>query len=480
MKRTLTLLAISSISISALAQQPQNGGFENWTGQTLYYNVAPYLNTGLQSYFTVGAGNVYPVASPVQGVQAAHLETVSNGTDTIYGGMFYGMPNGTGFDGGGAYNERPDSVVFWANYDVMPGDTATMLVALEYMNNLLGYAIGGFTGNSGGWIRIAAAFQYQAPVILPDSIGCLISSTNIFSGYAGTPGSWLEVDSIALVNATVQLPNQFFEVWNAQIVYEPDGWATLNFGNIYDMNFSVTQDNTAPYMGVADCIIETTIAEWGDTIGYITNGNFSGPNGPGGGMAVYQNPEKITGYYKYIPVGSDSGIAGGWTTRWDVVGDSAIPYDETLIWLPAAANWTYFEVNLAYNSFPYPDTLNIAFASSNFEGVVNTIGIGSMLYLDEIGVSYYPLGMEAVNSSAVSVFPNPTTRFINVRLEEIAAGENTFSIYDAQGKLVKSEQIVNGGQTGFYTMELSELPAGTYVWEIVGTEGKTSSTFVKQ
>jgi hypothetical protein len=88
--------------------------------------------------------------------------------------------------------------------------------------------------------------------------------------------------------------------------------------------------------------------------------------------------------------------------------------------------------------------------------------------------------MEDANTSAVAVFPNPTTRFINVRLEEIAAGENTFSVYDAQGKLVKSEQIVNGGQTGFYTMELSELPAGTYVWEIVGAEGKTSSTFVKQ
>jgi hypothetical protein len=475
MKRTLTLLTISCISISAVAQQPQNGGFENWTGSTLYMESPPYLGTGLQSYFTVGTGNVYSVPSPVQGVSAAHLETVSNGTDTVYGGMFWGVPGGNGFTGGGAYNERPDSLVFWANHNVMAGDTATIIVALEFMNNMLGYAPGFVVGNSGGWVRYSVPFQYFA-AFNPDSIGCLISSTNIFSGYAGTPGSMLEIDSIQLIGATAQVANPYFEVWSSAIVTEPDGWATLNIGNIYDGNYSVTPDNGA-YMGNYDCLIETTIAEWGDTIGYITNASFTGS---GGGMAVYQNPQKITGYYKYIPVGNDSALAGGWSSRWDVIGDSAMPVEEMFIWLPAASSWTYFEVNLSYNGFPNPDTLALAFASSNFDGVVNTIGIGSMLYLDEIGVSYYPLGMEDANTSAVSVFPNPTTRFINVRLEEIAAGENTFSIYDAQGNLVKSEQIVNGGQTGFYTMELNELPAGTYVWEIVGAEGKTSSTFVKQ
>lgn len=440
---------------------------------------APYLSTSLTSYYTFGAGNVFAVPSPVQGLQAAHLETVSNGTDTVYGGMFWGIPNGNGFNGGGSYNERPDSLVFWANHNIMVGDTATVIVAMEFMNNIIGYAPAGLTGNSGGWARYSFPFQYFA-MFNPDSICCVISSTNLFSGYAGTPGSVLEIDNIQLVGAIGQVANPYFEVWQSALVYEPDGWYTLNFGNLYDLNFSVTQDNTAPYMGVADCVIETTIAEWGDTIGYITNGSFTGPNGPAGGMAVYQNPEKITGYYKYIPVGNDTGLAGGWTTRWDVVGDSAIPYDESLTWLPPASSWTYFEVNLAYNAFPYPDTLTIAFASSNFEGNINTIGIGSMLYLDEIGVSYYPLGMENVNSSAVSVFPNPTTRFLNVKLENISAGTNTFNVYDSQGKLVKSETIANGGQNGFYTMELTELTAGNYVWEIVGADGKTSSTFVKQ
>lgn len=477
MKRTFTLLAISCISINALAQQPQNGGFENWTPTTLYMDCAPYLGTGMQSYYTVGAGNVYSVPSPVQGVNAAHLETVTNGTDTVYGGMFWGIPSGNAFIGGGAYNERPDSMVFWANHNMMAGDTAMVAVIFEYMNNFMGYSSGTLTGNSGGWVRYSVPVTYMAPVN-PDSIGCIISTANLFAGASGIPGSYIEVDNIQLINATGQIANPYFEVWQSAVVTEPDGWATLNFGNIYDGNYSVTFDNGA-YMGNYDCLIETTVAEWGDTIGYITNGNFSGPNGPGGGMAVYQNPQKITGYYKYIPVGNDTALAGGWSSRWDVIGDSAMPVEEMLIFLTPTSTWTYFEVNMTYNGFPNPDTLAIAFASSNFENYVG-INLGSQLYLDEIGVSYYPLGMEDANSSAVSVFPNPTTRFINVRLEEIAAGENTFNVYDSQGKLVKSEQIVNGGQTGFYTMELSELPAGTYVWEIVGAEGKTSSTFVKQ
>ena len=476
MKKTFTLIASLCLVISATAQQPQNGGFESWTSSTLYYNISPYLTTGLQSYYTVGAGNVYPVASPVQGFQAAHLETVSNGTDTVYGGMFYGFPNSNGFDGGGAYNERPDSLAFWCNFNLMPTDTATVVVGLEFMNNTLGYALATASGNSAGWMRMSVPFTYFAG-FNPDSICVLISSANLFNGATGIPGSVFEIDSIALIGATAQVPNQFFEVWSAQMVNEPDGWATLNFGNIYDGNYSVTQDNT-PYMGSYDCMIETTVAEWGDTIGYITNGNFNGPNGPGGGMAVYQNPQKITGYYKYIPVGNDTALAGGWSTRWDVIGDSAVPYEEELIWLTATSSWTYFEINMMYNQFPYPDTLNIAFASSNFENYIG-INVGSQLYLDEIGVSYYPLGIEENSSANVSVFPNPTTRFINIRLEEVAIGENTFNVYDSQGKLVKSAVIQNSG-SGFYTMELTELPAGTYVWELVNGEGKQSSTFVKE
>ncbi len=477
MKRTFTLLAISCISISAVAQQPQNGGFENWTGQTLYMDCAPYVATSLQSYYTVGTGNVYSVPSPVQGLSAAHLETVSNGTDTIYGAMFHGIPDINGFTNGSPYNERPDSLVFYANYAFMPNDSGSVLVGVEFMNNILGYAIRNLSGTSGGWVRISTPFSYFGPMN-PDSICCIITTNDLFNETVGIPGSLLEIDNIQLINATQQLTNPYFEVWQSAMVVEPIGWTTLNFANIYDGNYSVTPDNGA-YMGLYDCKIKTTVSEWGDTIGYITNGNFNGPNGPGGGMAVYQNPQKITGYYKYTPVGNDTAIAGGWSTRWDVIGDSAMQVEEQYIWLTATSTWTYFEVNMTYNGFPNPDTLAIAFASSNFENY-NGINLGSELYLDEIGVSYYPLGMDDANTSAVSVFPNPTTRFINVRLEEIATGVNTFSIYDAQGKLVKSEQIVNGGQTGFFTMELNELPAGTYVWEIVGADGKTSSTFVKQ
>lgn len=478
MNKTFTLFAVSCISIAAMAQQPQNGGFEIWTGSTLYMDAPSYVGTGQQSYFATGAGNVFSIPSPVQGLGAAHLETVTDGNDTIPGGLFHGIPSGNGFLGGSAYTEQPDSLVFWANHNVMTGDTAQVIVALEFMNNVFGFALAPLTGNSGGWVRYSFPFAYQFP-ISPDSLGLIISSSNLLGGY-GVPGSVLEIDSIALVGATQQVPNPFFEIWTSAIVNEPNDWYTLNFGNIYDGNYSVTQETSAPYMGLSACRIRTTIAEWGDTIGYITNGNFNGPNGPGGGMAVYQNPSKITGYYKFIPVGNDTGLAGGWSTRWDVIGDSAMTVEEALILLPAASSWTYFEINFAYNGFPNPDTLAIAFASSNFEGNPALIGVGSELYLDEIGVSYYPLGITDDHSSVVSVFPNPATRFINVRLEEISAGENTFSIYDSQGKLVKSAQIVNGGQSGFYTMELSELPAGTYVWEIVGADGKTSSTFVKE
>lgn len=477
MKKSLTLIAITSLCIAVNAQQPVNGGFENWNSTILYEDTPPYLTTAQQSYFMFGMPNVWSVPSPVQGNYAARLQTFSNGTDTVSGGMYYGIPGGNGFIGGGAYNERPDSLVFWANANMMPNDTGVVVVALEFMNNVVGYASAGIVGNTGGFVRYSAAFQYFA-AFNPDSIACIISSANLFSGAIGIPGSVFEIDSIRLVNAVGQVPNPNFETWMPYVVNEPDGWTTLNWANIYDGNYSVTQDNT-PYMGSYDCRIETTVASFGDTIGYITNGNFSGPNGPGSGMQVMQNPQKITGYYKYIPVANDTALAGAWSYHWDVPGDSAQTLEEQVIWLPAAANWTYFEINLTYNTWPAVDTLNIAFASSNYDGT-GGVYLGSQLFLDEIGVSYYPLGIEDINAEPVIVFPNPATRFLNVRLENVAAGEQTFNVYDAQGKLVRSAQINNASQSGFYTMEVEDLPAGNYTWTISGRDDSVSGSFVKE
>lgn len=477
MKRTLTLIAISSFSVAVNAQQPVNGGFENWTSSILYEDCPPYLTTGQQSYFMFGMPNVWSVPSPVQGNYAARLQTMSDGNDTIAGAMYFGLPGPSNFNGGGAYTERPDSMVFWANSNMMPGDTGIVAVVFELANNLLGYASAGIVGTTGGFVRYSVPFQYFA-AFNPDSMACIISTANLFSGAQGIPGSVFEIDSIRLINAVGQVPNPNFEMWTPYVVNEPDGWTTLNWANIYDMNYSVSQDNT-PYMGSYDCRIETTVASFGDTIGYITNGNFNGPNGPGGGMQVVQNPQKITGYYKYIPVANDTALAGAWSYHWDVPGDSAQTLEEQVIWLPAASNWTYFEINMMYNTWPAVDTLNIAFASSNYDGS-GGIYVGSQLFLDEIGVSYFPLGIEDVNSTTVAVFPNPATRFLNVRLDNVASGPQTFNIYDAQGKLVRSENFNNASQSGFYTMEVGDLPDGNYVWKIEGADTSQSGSFVKE
>jgi hypothetical protein len=45
---------------------------------------------------------------------------------------------------------------------------------------------------------------------------------------------------------------------------------------------------------------------------------------------------------------------------------------------------------------------------------------------------------------------------------------------------VKSETINNASQTGFYTMEVGDLPAGDYIWKIEGGDASQSGTFVKE
>ena len=70
------------------------------------------------------------------------------------------------------------------------------------------------------------------------------------------------------------------------------------------------------------------------------------------------------------------------------------------------------------------------------------------------------------NSFFVELYPNPTQDRLNIRLAE---GNYQLSIYDINGKLVKST-FINGN----YTADISELPSGIFVVDIMNKETKTS------
>jgi len=90
------------------------------------------------------------------------------------------------------------------------------------------------------------------------------------------------------------------------------------------------------------------------------------------------------------------------------------------------------------------------------------VGNDIVFYLGEI-----PLATESVTTTAISVYPNPTTGLVNISKEV-----EKVEVYDVSGSLVK---VVNGpALTGF---DISDLSNGLYVLKV--TDSNNESTLMK-
>lgn len=94
----------------------------------------------------------------------------------------------------------------------------------------------------------------------------------------------------------------------------------------------------------------------------------------------------------------------------------------------------------------------------------NLSGSGFLLTLEATKVS----GLASVNTdnSILNVYPNPAHDMVNVRLNGIK--NTTASIYDLQGKLLKTQYL----QEGDHTISLSGIKSGLYLLNVTDDSGK--------
>ena len=67
--------------------------------------------------------------------------------------------------------------------------------------------------------------------------------------------------------------------------------------------------------------------------------------------------------------------------------------------------------------------------------------------------------------------PNPTSEVVNLEFEEMSE-QHFIQFFDMQGRLVK-QQYLNGSQD-VYSLQVYELPVGSYIVISVDKEGKPS------
>ena len=475
-KITLLLITLMAISTSIIAQSISNSSFENWTSKTLYEEPDSFQTSNMYSYMMGAAGNVVKSTDAYSGIYSIKLSTIININDTVPGILILGE-EGLGEELNGIpYTDKPDSIKLAVKHNILNSDTASLIAMFMKNGAVIGIAMKTFLGVQNSWSLVSIPVIWIPPAILsPDTMVFFITSSSLDGDKI--PGSWLQADALELTGGVTQIPNGGMENWTPVAIEEPDDWWTINFAGIYDNNYSVTKSTDAHH-GTYAARIET-IEVFDDTMGFLTNGHL-GDDGPMGGMAVNQNPHKLSGYYKYTPVGPDSALVGLFSLDYTPTDTTVV--DSNLVKLPAAYTYTYFEVPLTYDGWPIIDTLNITFASSNIEDDLYYVGLGSVLYIDSLNLSYKPLSINenADSKNEFRVFPNPADNIINITTKLPVNSDLQISVYNSIGKLVLEKTLNPLSLNDFFKLDISNLKPAIYIYKIQTDEDIINGKIIKK
>jgi hypothetical protein len=456
---TATLILLSSFAFG-YAQVIPNAGFETWSTVNFFEEPEPYSTTNSLSYMMGDTTAVTKSTDAYEGTYAARLETMAFGADTVTGLMMVGELRGQNIIGGVPFTARPTSLTGYVKYNLVGGDEFSVICIFTRQGLPLGSIQQYFSGTQENYTQISMPVDWVIPILTPDSLKVVISNTSTF--VTGNVGSTVYLDHFQFVGTSQAFPNGEFENWTMLNGLEPDNWTTLNY---------ITSTSGTPYATKTN---EKHSGDWaiqirnvtsfvGETIGYLTNGQFQGFNSIGG-LGVDQNPSLVSGYYKYTAIGTDTAQAAITTYFYDVTGDSAIILEQQIINLPPAADYTYFEVPLLYNADPMVDTINISFAAGLME---NGLTPGSKLLLDDIAIDYYPVSVSenTAPENVFIVYPNPVRDHVSIRNKSADPFSGTITLFDNLDRQVYSGALTIPSGSGV-SIRLPELGEGMYFYRI--------------
>ncbi len=470
-----TIFIFSTFSIT-IGQTILNNGFENWSVEDFYEEPDIFTSTNFASFTTTGQPNVIKTTDAVTGNYAIKCETINSSEGPIAGAAFIGSIGAEGVAGGIPFAERPDSIKGFAKYNVVGQDTAYVAVLFKKFGAPLGICFVQFIGTQNDYQPFSAPVQWLIPIISPDTIAIGITSSTIFS--VPEPGSMLTVDNLSFVGAAAEFPNGDFEDWTSYSSEEPEDWFTSNLVGFNIGEIAVTK-STDSYEGNYAIQLESSLTFWGDTLAFITNGTF-GDEGPEGGMPVDSIPDKLSGYYKYEPVGPDTALVALTLFYHNPNTGFNQILEESVIHLLEASEYTYFEVPVNYFSLPEPDTVNISFASSNIDWVSGYVGLGSTLHLDALEITYKE-NITSVNLTESNfehnLYPNPASEKVFIDVYNLMHQNTDVRIIDSQGREVyHSQEILKDNHP--IKIETADFSPGIYFYRIENNGSVYSGKFL--
>ena len=259
------------------------------------------------------------------------------------------------------------------------------------------------------------------------------------------------------------VPNGSFEDWENFGNYEnPFLWDTPNPETSLVGFTTVTKEDIDVYDGTYSARL-TTLDIIGIMIspGLLTLGSFdvdflTQEVTFAGGEPFTDRPAKLTGWYKYTPVGSDFFSVSVYLTK-NTVDTVAVG---AILQATPASEWTEFEVPLIYFSAEDPDTVNMIIMSS-----LAPITPGSVLLVDKLEFQGGVGIEEELLESYVDFYHDQSNQTVQINYHFTSEQTVFVSLFNIVGQPVKKlreRKVMNGQEV----IDLRGYPAGIYLIEV--------------
>src|SRR5690606_10005893 len=242
-------------------------------------------------------GIISPVAS-YNGSLAARLQ----GVDDNVGALLLASPGDEGLSGGIPFSERPDTLSFWVNYDVVEGDSALIYLQLRDNGMVVSQNIFKYSGSSNGdFVNLKFPLDYINENF-PDTLTMAFASSNVFSGVVFAE-SFVEIDDVTFSGVSTMLPNYNMEDWSLTTRYKADSWISVDDENGSGAPFAVERTDDAA-SGVHALLLKNRVHDNFTEFASIRTGIEIWGWNPA--FSVNHNHEFLYGYLKFFPDNNDT------------------------------------------------------------------------------------------------------------------------------------------------------------------------------
>lgn len=441
--KSFATLFLISLSHTAFSQIPNND-FENWSQLTAEKPSKWNFGFGYTKSTDKRSGNY---AVKIQG----------DSDDESAGVVLLGFSeDGTTFTGGAPFAARPDSVILWAKYNIISGDSALIYLQLKKSGAPVAAKWYQIAGSSATYRRLAFKIDYLNSTT-PDSIIMGIVSTNPFD--EPDYRSWIMADDISFSGTSQNVPDPGFEDWKTLVHFTPNQWAPgydeLDLSE--EIKPTVLRSFNAGTGGA--CIHVRNVMHDGDlNIGETrTYRNADEPWNWGPAFPVSARHDTLFCLYKWLPKNEDACQIG--ITMWkngQTVGSGTFSSsDEQSEWKIAAIPINYFSSEI-------PDSCQITLNSFTFGARGE-----SELFVDNLNFSrIFGASLKKPFQVSFSLKPNPAVNSIQISLPGDKPS-GLARIFDASGREVQTAAISNLNSS----IDISNLPSGTYLVKVDGFFG---------